>query len=202
MLTVVVSRSRAVIGAGGDHGLSIEGVSSHQVFNVLVFQSDDIQRLVGSRSQVHQSGGGGARHTESGVDLAILHALGGVRVGLVNGVYVVKGHAKLSKNLTSGEVVAGTGSADGNGLTLQVSEGLDVGIQGEHLDHLVIQGTQGAPVLIGVFAVEQVSTSSGIVSYVVLDNGEVDLIILEQLNVSGGGAGRGNTDGSPWSERD
>ena len=108
---------------------------------MLIIDADQVNLTAGA--QVGDGGGGGAGHDEGGVDLAVLQAVGAVTEALVNGGNIVDGHVVAAENVNCVEVNAGTKGTDGNALAAQILNGLDVGVHGDDLNLLHVEGGHG-----------------------------------------------------------
>lgn len=76
-------------------------------------------------------------------------ASGAVAEGLVGRVDVLFGHAVDAEHVHRIEEHAGTGCADGDVLALEIRNGLDLGIRGDDLHLLGVEGRDGGEALNG-----------------------------------------------------
>ena len=178
----------------GDGVLLVVGVGSDQAVDVILVEGDEVDLLAGA--QVLNSGGGSACYDECCVDLAVLEAVGGVTEVEVLGLDVVFGQAVCAEEVKCVEVNAGALCADGNGLALEVGNGLDVGIESHDLDLLHVKSCDYGEV--GHFFGEELLAVVSIAHNVGLYETELSIAACNILNVclravagQSGDAGRG-----------
>ena len=133
--------------------------------------------------KVGDSGGGSASNDECCVNLAVLQGISGVSEVLVySGDVLFDIDAISTKDVYCVEVNAGVGSANGNGLALQVGNGLDVSVAGNDLNLLGVQSCNNGEVLV-CCTVEEVGTVVGIGCNVGLAECELCFVAFKGLDV-------------------
>ena len=154
---------------------------------MLIVQADEVDVLGGG--QLGDGGGGGAGHDESGVDLAVGQGLGAVAEGLIGGLDVILGQTVGAENVDGVEVHAGAGGADGDGLALQIRNGLDLGIQGDDLDLLHVQGSDDGEAVDRAELLKGAGAGEGIGQNVGLGEAQLRIAHIQRVDVRGGTAG-------------
>ena len=154
---------------------------------MLVIQADQVHALAGREGG--NGGGGGAGDDEGRVDLAVLQRFGAVTEGLVGGLDVVFGQAIGAENVDGVEVHTGTGGTDGDGLALQVGNGLDVRVQGDDLDLLHVERSHDGEAVDGADLFKGALTGIGIGQNVGLGEAQLRIADVNGINVGRGAAG-------------
>ena len=153
---------------------------------MLLVQADQVHGAAGG--QVHDGGGGRAGHHEGRVDFLVLQAVRAVAEALVHGADAAVGVNVISAQHVHGvEPHAGTPVADGDGLARKIRHGLDVGIGGDDLHLLHVEGGHHGEVL--HLGVEEALAVKGVAHNVGLDEAQLDVPGGQVLDVGLGAAG-------------
>ena len=171
----------AAVGASGNGCSCIVRRGLLELSDVLSVHGYQVCLLGGGK--VGDSGGGSASNDECCVNLAVLQGISGVSEVLVySGDVLFDIDAISTKDVYCVEVNAGVGSANGNGLALQVGNGLDVSVAGNDLNLLGVQSCNNGEVLV-CCTVEEVGTVVGIGCNVGLAECELCFVAFKGLDV-------------------
>ena len=184
---------RHAVGVGADGVLAVVGGGGDELVDVLVIDADQVNLTAGA--QVGDGGGGGAGHDEGGVDLAVLQAVGAVAEALVNGLDVIDGHVITAQNVNCVEVNAGAQSTDGNALAAQILNGLDVGVHGDDLNLLHVEGGHGGEAVHSAGLSEDVGAVVSVAHNVRLAEAQLVGAGIHVLNIGLGAVAGDGSDG-------
>ena len=172
----------SAVGVSGDDAARVVGGGGEQGVHVLVVDADEVDAAGGRK--VGDGGGGCAGDDECRVDLAVLQALSAVAEALVNGGDVLLCvYAVHAEHVDCVEVNAGAESADGNGLALEILNGLDVGVGGDDLDLLHVQRRRDGEAVDCAGLGEEVGAGVGVAHNVGLAEAELHGAGVEVFNV-------------------
>ena len=154
-----------------DGDLGVVRALGKKLIDMLVIERDEVNVLGGGKV-----GNGGRRstgHDKGRVDLAVLQRVRAVAEGLVGRV----------EHVHRIEEHAGTGRADGDVLALEIRNGLDLGIRGDDLHLLGVEGRDGGEALNGAGVGEDVRAFIGIGHDVGLAEGQIGVAVFKLKDV-------------------
>ena len=172
----------------------VVGAHPNELCNMLCVKADEVN-LTADR-KVGDCGGGCACNDEGCVDLAVLQTVCGVCEVEVLGLNVVEGHVVCLEDIDGIEVNAGAGSADGNILALEVSNGLDGGVHGNDLDLLHVQCADNGEILDCAGFLKEVGACISIAHNIGLAECELSVACCEVLNICLGAVADNRGNGS------
>ena len=155
---------------------------------MLVVQAQQID--LAGLGEVGHGGGGRAGHDEGGVDVAAFQGVGAVIEGMIAGHYIVGGHIVGGQYVQGVEINAAAVRADGDLFARQIGHRLDLGIQGDDLHLLGVEGGHHGKAVGGAQVGEEAAALVGVGHDVGLAESQVG-VILSQFDDVGLGTAAG-----------